>query len=177
MMARLIRVMILLAVFIPVLTSAGCSAPAPAKPAPEVARAPDFQLPGLEGQAVSLSSLRGHPVLLNFWATWCGACQAEMPYLQEVFEDKELTDQGLVIVAIDVGEASPEVKKFVQDNGLSFQVLLDTRGTVAASYGVSGIPMTFFIDKDGIIKDRNIGSFANKAEIEWRLIHSILKVE
>jgi len=129
--------------------------------------APDFQLQGLDGQTVSLGNLRGEPVLINFWATWCPPCRVEMPYIQEIYE--EWTDKGLVLLAINIGESSSTVRDFIQSQNLSFTVLLDTKKDVAQRYGVSGIPTTLFIDEDGIIKDKVIGAFQNKTQIEDRL--------
>ena len=126
--------------------------------------ASDFTLQGLEGQVVTLSSLRGSPVMLNFWATWCGPCRIEMPFIQEIYD--EWQDKGLVILAINIRETSSEVQQFMQSNNFSFPVLLDINGDVSAMYQIHGIPTTLFIDKDGIIKDKRIGSFNNAAEIE-----------
>jgi len=179
-MVKIMKIVMLVLILVSGLAVAGCSsapAPVPVQPAPADNLAPDFQLQSLDGQTVSLSSLRGRPVMLNFWATWCGPCRAEMPYIQGVFEDEEWTQQGLVILAINVGEASSEAKEFMEDNGLSFHVLLDTDTSVAEDYNIRGIPATFFIDKNGIIKDKKVGSFSSKADIDWRLINSILDSE
>ena len=129
--------------------------------------APDFQLQNLDGQTVSLSNLRGKPVLINFWATWCGYCVDEMPYIQEIYE--AWLAQGLEVLAINDAESAARVKDFIQDNSLSFTVLLDTSRRVAQQYNVTGYPRTFFIDKDGIIQDKVIGAFRNKTQIENRL--------
>ena len=129
--------------------------------------APDFQLQNLYGQSVSLSDQRGLPVLINFWATWCSPCRSEMPYIQGIYE--EWSDKGLVVLAINIGESSSTVEEFRQSYNLSFTVLLDTRQDVAQRYNITGIPTTFFIDKDGIIQDRVIGAFRNKVQIENRL--------
>ena len=126
--------------------------------------APDFTLADLDGDTVNLSDLRGIPVMLNFWATWCGPCRNEMPYIQEIYEQWQ--DRGLVIFAINEGEDFPKVYQFMQSNNLSFPVLLDTNGNVSSKYEIRGIPTTLFIDEDGIIQGRRIGSFANSAEIE-----------
>jgi len=144
----------------------GCS-PGSAKGAEVGSLAPGFQLQGLDGQAVSLGNLLGKPVLINFWATWCPPCRSEMPYIQEIYE--EWSDKGLVVLAINIGESSSTVEDFMQSQNLSFTVLLDTKQDVAQSYNITGIPATFFIDKDGIIKDKVIGAFQNKAQIENRL--------
>jgi len=144
--------------------SAGC---APAQGTRTGNLAPDFQLASLEGQTVSLSDFRGNPVLLNFWASWCGPCKSEMPYIQRMHE--EWSGKGLVILAIDIGESSATVGEFVEKYALSFMVLLDTDQEVALKYNVRSIPTTFFIDKNGKIQDIKIGAFSSKAEIERRL--------
>ena len=146
----------------------GCSgeagqAPVIGKPAPE------FELKNLDGQSVSLSDLKGQPVLINFWATWCTPCQDEMPHLQQIHD--EWSDKGLVVLAINIGESHSEIEEFMQSQGLSLPVLLDTGGSVTEKYNVLGIgiPTTFFLDKDGIIQEKIIGAFQNKAQIEKRL--------
>lgn len=147
--------------------SAGCSPEGPA-PGPQVGKpAPDFQLPNLGGQLVSLSDFQGKPVLINFWASWCGPCVYEMPYIQEVFE--EWSGQGLVVLAINIGESSSKVKEFMESHALSFPVLLDMEGKVADQYNIGGIPTTFSVDKDGIIQAMRVGAFPNKAAIEKSL--------
>ncbi len=141
--------------------------PPPAE-GPEVGKlAPDFQLENLEGQPISLSDLRGKPVLLNFWATWCPPCRAEMPYLQQLYE--EWSDKGLEVLAIDIGESPSKVKEFLQSQGLSLPVLLDAKENVAREYNITGIPTTFFIDKDGTIQVKIIGAFPSKEAIENQL--------
>ena len=141
--------------------------PAPAEGSEVGKLAPDFQLENLEGQSVSLSDLRGKPVMLNFWATWCPPCRAEMPYIQQIYE--EWSGKGLEVLAIDIGESPSEVKKFLQNQGLSLPVLLDTKKNVAQKYNITGIPTTFFIDSDGIIQEKVIGAFPSKGAIEKHL--------
>ena len=133
--------------------------------APQVGkRAPDFQLNTLDGQSVSLGDLKGKPVLLNFWATWCGPCRIEMPFLQQIYD--EWRGRGLVLLAINISESPSQIAEFMQNQGLSFPVLLDSGGEIAQKYNIQYIPSTFFIDKDGIIQDMKVGSFQSKAEIE-----------
>ena len=129
-----------------------------------ISPAPDFALQDLKGQTVTLSSLRGSPVMLNFWATWCGYCVWEMPYIQQIYEERQ--DMGLVILAINKRETHAKVQEFMEGNSLSFTAPLDTDGAISLKYNVSGIPVTFFIDKDGIIQARKLGAFRNTAEIE-----------
>jgi len=158
---------ILTAVIVLILTSmllvGSCTAQAPQPP--KVGKpAPEFQLPNLEGQSISLNDSRGKPVLLNFWASWCRPCRSEMPYIQEVYE--EWSDKGLVVLAIDTGESSSKVEDFMQSYNLSFPALLDTDLDVSLKYRIRVIPTTFFIDKDGIIQQISVGAFSSKAEIE-----------
>ncbi len=148
------------------LLATGCS-PNPTQGTKVHSLAPDFQLYNLDGNRVSLSDFRGKPVLINFWATWCPPCRAEMPYIQEIYE--EWTNKGLLVLAINIGERSSKVEEFMRSNSLSFAVLLDTKQDVAQRYNITGIPTTFFIDKDGIIQDKVIGAFQNKTQIENRL--------
>ena len=129
--------------------------------------APNFKLQSPDGQSVSLKDHKGKPVLLNFWSTQCPPCVYEMPYLQEAYD--EWSGKGLIMLAINMGESSSTVKGFMQSYNLSLPVLLDTELVVAQMYNIVGIPTTFFIDKDGIIREKIIGAFPNKAEIENRL--------
>jgi len=146
-----------------VLLIVGCSSQAP-----QVGKlAPDFQFQNPDGQSTSLSDLRGKPVLINFWQVKCPPCRYEMPYIQEVFN--EWSGNGLVVLAINIGESPSQVGEFMQSYGLSLPVLLDTGGNIAAKYNIRPIPATFFIDKDGIIQDIRIGAFPNKEAIEKRL--------
>lgn len=130
--------------------------------------APDFELPSLEGQSISLSSLQGKPVLLNFWATWCPPCREEMPYLQNIHQ--KWSGMGLKILAIDVGESSSTAREFIEERAFTFMVLLDTDQRVALEkYNVRNIPTSYFIDKNGKIQGIKIGAFSGEAEIEEHL--------
>ena len=174
---KLVLALVLTSVLALVLLSTSCSGDtdsfdggSPAVPVEGVAignLAPDCQLPGLGGQNFSLSSRRGEPVLINFWATWCPPCRGEMPYIQGIYEG--WVDRGLVVLAVNLGESSSVVEDFMRSNDLSFTVLLDTTRGVAQRYSITGIPTTFFIDKDGIIQDKLIGAFQNEKQIEDRL--------
>ena len=162
-----------------VLVIAGCSpGPAPQAlapssiPSPDVGTrvgnlAPDFQLLDLDQEPVSLSGLRGKPVVLNFWATWCPSCVDEMPYLQEIHE--EYSSEGLMLLAINLAESPTTVENFLQNNNLSLPVLLDTGGIVNQQYHIQWLPTTLFIDEDGIIQSKRIGGFMRKGDIEKEL--------
>jgi len=151
---------ILIIIFVIGLTITGCEAEAPETSN----KAPDFELLNLNGQPISLSSLQDKPVLLNFWATWCSPCRAEMPYIQEIHE--EWSGKGLVVLVINIGENSSRVREFMESFSFSFPVLLDEDTRVSEEYNVRAIPTTFFIDKNGIIQTTKIGAFQSKVQIE-----------
>lgn len=131
-------------------------APAPIVGAP----APDFTLTALDGQAVTLSALKGQVVLINFWATWCSPCRYEMPAIQKRYDAYK--DQGLVVLAVDFDEAEDVVADFVRDMGLTFTVLLDPGGQVNEQYRVRGYPTTYVVDRAGMITRLHIGSMTEE---------------
>jgi peroxiredoxin len=136
--------------------------------APNVGRrAPDFILPGLDGVKIKLSDLRGKPVVVNFWATWCGYCVEEMPLLQEALDANK--DKGLVILAVNYGETGARAEEFVQLFGYTFTVVLDFYQDVTPFYKLRGLPTTFFIDKEGVIRDIKVGPFSNSGQVEKSL--------
>lgn len=118
--------------------------------------APDFELASLEGKNVKLSDFRGHAVLLNFWATWCGPCKIEMPWFVEL--QKEYGPQGFQIVGVAMDDASTEdIAKFAHQMGVNYPVLIG-KEAVGESYGGVGVlPTTFFIDRDGKLVAREFG--------------------
>ncbi len=159
---KIMTALMLVIVFTLGLVLAGCSS---AETASEVGKlAPDFQLSNLEGQSVSLSDFRGQPVLVNFWATWCGPCRYEMPFLQRILEEQGAN--GLVVLGINLGESPGEVSEFMEEFGLSFTTLLDSGQDIALMYNVRSIPTTLLIDENGIIRDRKVGAFATMKELE-----------
>ena len=160
----IVLLIIILALGLAVTSCASGSGPTEARVGQQ---APDFQLQNLDGQSISLKEFKDKPVLINFWATWCGPCVYEMPFLQEIHN--EWSGKGLVLLAINKGESPATVSSFLQDQNLSIPVLLDTEQTVSQRYNVFGIPTTFFVDKDGIIQEKIIGAFQSKEQIEKRL--------
>lgn len=117
-------------------------------------RAPDFQLINVNGNPIRLSDLRGRPVLINFWATWCGPCVIEMPILQDRFLKYS---SELIILAINADEPYNDIRDFVNGNGITFEVLQDPDSNIQGLYKINGYPTSFFIDTDGIIKAIQIG--------------------
>ncbi|MGM8216244.1 redoxin domain-containing protein [Bacillaceae bacterium W0354] len=120
--------------------------------------AKDFQLRDLDGNLVRLSDLRGKKVFLNFWASWCGPCKAEMPHMQDFYE-KYSDEVEIIAVNVTGSEVnSSNVKKFVDDYELTFPVLLDDTNEVSVTYLALQLPTTYFINSDGIIQlQRKIG--------------------
>ena len=118
--------------------------------------APDFTLETLGGELVSLSDYRGQVVVLNFWATWCAPCRAEMPEFQALWEEHEAAGD-LVVLAVDFQEGAAQVNGFVEEFNLTFPVVLDASGEVVDEYGLFGLPGTFFIDANGVLQSRVLG--------------------
>jgi len=136
-------------------------------PAPRVSHpAPDFTLTTTDGETLTLSELKGKPVLLNFWATWCPPCRAEMPYIQAAHEAYK--GAGLVVVAVDVQEGREKVSQFARELGLTFPLALDTTGQVGTTYQVRAFPTSFFIDREGIIRSTFTGPMTSPV-LEERL--------
>ena len=116
----------------------------------------DFSLKDLSGRETTLSSFAGKVVFLNFWATWCGPCRAEIPSMEQLYA--ELRDEGFTIVAVNSQELENQVSAFVKESGMSFPVLLDSTGKVGAVYSVRAIPTTYIIDSRGAIRARMVGT-------------------
>ena len=132
-------------------------------------RAPEFTLQDLSGKNLSLSAFQGKIVMVNFWATWCNPCTRELPYFQEIQASESWPDDKLVILAINLKEPQEAVNSFITNKNYTFTVLLDSNGEVSTLYKVTGIPKTFFIDADGIIREIKSGSFQNSEQIEEKL--------
>lgn len=115
-------------------------------------KAPDFELKDLEGKTVRLSDFQGKKIMLNFWATWCPPCKAEMPAMQKFYE--ESGDQ-IVILAVNI-DPENNVARYVKQMGVQFPILLDKNDQVNSQYKILSIPTTFFIDENGIIKHKHL---------------------
>ena len=124
--------------------------------------APDFRLETEEGEVIVLSDFRGKPVFINFFAVWCGPCRFEMPEIESVHQS--LGDE-LVVLAVDVRESAERVKGYKELLGLTMPTVLDTRREVANSYQVPGLPWTFILDDQGVIRHIKFGAFLSREEI------------
>jgi peroxiredoxin/outer membrane lipoprotein-sorting protein len=116
---------------------------------------PDFVLQDLEGKDTALSSFKGKPVLVDFWAVWCEPCREQMPKIQEA--QRLFSGKGLIVLAINDGETPEAAGKYIREHGYSFPVLLDPNRTVADKFSVAGIPSLFLIDGDGHVRAQFTG--------------------
>ena len=119
--------------------------------------APDFTLKTLAGDTVTLSHLRGHPVFLNFWATWCKPCRGEMSDIIAAYDANHAARLEVLAINLTDQERMRDVRSFVQELKLPFPVLLDQKGKVRKSYGLRGVPTSVFIDTLGVVRLLNIG--------------------
>jgi cytochrome c biogenesis protein CcmG/thiol:disulfide interchange protein DsbE len=117
--------------------------------------APGFTLKDVDGREVTLASLRGKPVLLDFWATWCEPCREEMPYIQKLSD--QFKDKGLVVVAIDTNETAEKARKYFEEHNHSFVNLVDSGEEATKKYGGNSIPRTVLIDKEGVVRYVHVG--------------------
>ncbi len=122
--------------------------------------APGFSLTDLDGTQVSLAALRGHPVIVNFWASWCGPCIEEFPLLQQAAT--EHAADGLVVVGIVFSDRADAARSFMARMGARWPTAMDPGGSVAARYGIYAPPDTFFIDRNGVIAGRQIGQLSQQ---------------
>ena len=118
-------------------------------------KAPDFKLTDLNGKQVSLSDFKGKPIYLNLWASWCPPCRAEMPEIEKLYQETKNTD--LVILAVNLGDSTDVVQKFMSQNKLNFIALADTKNIVGDMYQANAIPVSVFIDRNGNIVDKRVG--------------------
>ena len=124
--------------------------------------APAFALSDINGKTWRLpEDLKGKVVAVRFWADWCRSCAEEMPVIEKVYN--KYKDKGLVILAVHIGEERDSAVKFVNRLKISYPVLLDPRGTATRRYGVTGLPMTFIIDRNGIIRQKILGEAGQSA--------------
>jgi len=112
--------------------------------------APDFLLGALDGSEVRLSALRGQPVVLNFWATWCAPCRQELPQFVSAYD--RFQGQGLVVLGVNMQEGKSIARGFADDFGMKFPIPIDVDGEVGDEYRLLGLPMTYFIDREGVVR-------------------------
>lgn len=137
-------------------------------PSPQVGfPAPDFRLTNVDGQTRDLAGLKGQPVVLNFWATWCPPCQAEMPALQRLADD--YAARGVTVLGINQAETAEQVRGYLEARGIDFPVVLDADAAVSQAYRVRSLPTTFFIDPYGVIDEIVVGGPLSRALLESKV--------
>ncbi|MEK3883176.1 TlpA disulfide reductase family protein [Paenibacillus sp. PL2-23] len=126
-------------------------------------RAPGFELESLGGELVALEDVQGSVVLLNFWTTWCRVCKTEMPHVQKLYEYYQNEGQPVELLSVNVTsqEGSMEdVRRYMEEYGYTFPLLLDTKGAVTEQLRVSAFPSTFILDSEGVIRERFVGAIS-----------------
>jgi thiol-disulfide isomerase/thioredoxin len=116
--------------------------------------APAFQVRDLDDQVVDLAGLRGHPVWLNFWATWCPPCKAEMPLMEQQYQQHQAA--GLVILGVNIQESPAVIRAWTQQR-FHWRFVPDPQGTLATLYRIEGLPSHVFIDRTGVVRSIHIG--------------------
>lgn len=139
----------LLVIFLLIATLTGCSGIG------KGSQAPDFSLVDLKGNTIDFADFRGKNVYLNFWASWCDPCKEEMPDMEKI--SSQYPEEDFAILTVNTGEDEVTVQSFIQNNGYTFPVLLDTTLDVAKLYQTNDIPVSFFINKEGIISSKKVG--------------------
>ena len=121
-------------------------------------QAPNFSLVMLHSysgkSSLSLSDLKGKPIVLNFWASWCQPCKEELPLLENAWKQMQAQKKDIVFLGIDFQESSSDATSFLQLHGITYLAGLDANGSIANKYGVTSLPQTIFIDRNGTVKSR-----------------------
>jgi peroxiredoxin len=128
--------------------------------------APDFTLQTVDGDPLRLSDLKGKAVFMNFWATWCTPCREEMPAMQELYDEHR--NRGLVILAVNMEEDQARVRLWVEQGGFTYTFVLDSDGEQVKRYNVKAAPTSYFIGRDGVIRDLKLGAIS-RAEMQAKV--------
>jgi cytochrome c biogenesis protein CcmG/thiol:disulfide interchange protein DsbE len=136
--------------------------------------APDFSLPDASNTQISLDQLRGHPILINIWASWCPPCRSEMPAIERTW--RAYKTQGFMVLGINATyqDSRENALAFTKAHDLSFPILLDTDGRVSRSYRLEALPTSFFVDREGVIREVVVGGPMSEALLRIR-VEQLLK--
>ena len=127
--------------------------------------APDFTLPSLDGGELTLSAYLERPIVINFWASWCPPCRVESPALERTWRAYE--NRGVLFVGVNIQDTEKDARAYVREFGISYPNGLDGDGKVTVDYGVIGLPVTFFVGRDGIVERRWVGAIKERQLTAW----------
>ena len=148
----------------------GCAEQAPHNPGAVGTPVPVYGALTLQGDSTDLARMKGHVVLLNVWATWCIPCRREVPELQALHQQYEAKGLRVWGVSIDGGDADSDVAAFVKDFGMTYAVLRDPGERVLSTFRIQGVPASYLIDREGIVRWKTLGPFkADNAELQAAL--------
>ena len=119
----------------------------------------------IQGGFFSLDDHKGSPLIINFWASWCPPCREETPDIEEIWKTHE--DQGLVVVGVNVQDTEKEAEKYLSEFAVTFPNILDEDGKITVDYGVTGLPVTFFVSREGRVVGRWVGSISEERLNSW----------
>ena len=126
--------------------------------------APAFDLPALSGsQRVNIDRYRGRPMLINFWATWCGPCRDEAPALERAW--RRYRSQGIVFIGVDIRDFTGDARRFVDRYSLTYPIAYDGPAKLWAQWGLTGLPETFLVDRDGRIVEHRIAPYDSESDL------------
>lgn len=137
-------------------------------------KAPNFALRDLAGKVMSLSQFRGKVVLLNFWATWCGPCRVEMPAMEQLYQTFPRGEFEILAVSTDA-QGATVTRPFQQQMGLTFPILHDSEYRTGLAYGARTLPITFMLDRQGIVRQKIFGARDWASPEARELIHALMK--
>ena len=124
-------------------------------------KSPDFLAAVIDGDSVSLSNYLGSPIVLNFWASWCPPCRDETPHFEKIW--RLYRQKDVVLLGINVQDTLADADEYIKEFDVTFTNAIDKDGKIMVDYGVTGLPVTFFIDRDGIIIGRWVGSIGESS--------------
>lgn len=125
----------------------------------------DFTLPLFSGGEFTLSDYRGQPVVINFWASWCPPCREEAPGLERTW--RRYRDQDVMFVGVDIQDAESDARAYIREFDITYPNGPDTSGIITMDYGVVGIPVTYFVDREGVVVRRFVGALPEGQLVAW----------